>query len=358
MIRTLTLLAALLLALSPGRSQAQTYDRYSMSFFGAFDTVITIMGYATSPEVFEREAALAQQRFDELNKLFDKYNDYPGVVNVRTLNREAGKGPVKVEQELFDLIQYAKDMAPATHDTVNIALGTVLVLWHDARELAEANPESAAPPDMERLMEANQHTRLEDVLLDEEALTIVFRDPKLLLDVGAVAKGYAVELVAQQMLQGDMPSFIINAGGNVRAGHPPMDGRKSWGVAIQDPDGFVLSDANSDILETLFVSDMSVVTSGDYQRYFVYEGRRYHHIISPDTLMPPQFFRSVTAVTEDSAWADMLSTALFLMDQPEGQRFVEQLKGVEALWIMNDRSVVMTEGLRPYAYSQGGTNRP
>lgn len=350
MTKLLAAAISLVLCFSPFVGTAEEYQRYSMSFFGTFDTSITIMGFAASPTIFDSEAEKAQQTFDRLHQLYDKYNDYPGVVNVRTLNQQAAKAPVQVEQPLFDLLKFGKDLYPDTNRLVNIAFGAVLELWHDSREAEDG------PPDMDALMAANEHVNIDDLVLDAEAMTVFFKDPLLKLDVGAIAKGYAVEVVAQQLLAGDMPSFVVNAGGNVRAGQPPMDGRKNWGIAIQDPDGFAFGDPNSDILDTLFLHNTSVVTSGDYQRFFIHDGTRYHHIISTETLMPPAHFRSVTAVTEDSGLADMLSTALFLMDQEAGQRFVEGWEGVEALWIMNDRSVVMTDGLKPHARSEGASN--
>lgn len=353
--RSLAMLCILLL-LIPFTGQGQEMQRFSTSFFGAFDTVITIIGFAPNADAFEQITEKAKSRFDELNQLYDKYNDYPGVTNIRTLNKQAAQAPVKVEQDLFDLIKFSKEMYSSTDGLVNIAFGSVLELWHDSREAAEFNPEGAAPPEMDALNSANSHTNIDDVVLDEGALTVFFQDPDLRLDVGAVAKGYAVEVVAREVLQDAMPSYIINAGGNVRTGQAPLDGRAQWGVSIQDPDGFVMGDANSDIMEVLFLKDTSIVTSGDYQRFFTFEGKRYHHIISPITLMPPNYFRSVTVVTEDSALADWLSTTLFLMQQSEGETFLENWEGVEALWVMNDRTILMTEGLKPHARSEGATN--
>lgn len=334
----------------------QPYERFSMSFFGTFDTVISIIGYAKNQATFDAEAGKAKALFTQLHEQFDKYNEYPGVVNLRTVNEQAANGPVQVPQELFDLIAYSVREQEHLNDTVNIALGSVLKAWHDARDAAVANPAQAYVPDMATLTEADQHTNIHDVLLDETNRTVAFADPQLTLDLGAAAKGYAAERVAQLLLKGPMPSFIINAGGNVRTGHSPRDGRVNWGVAVQDPDGRVATQGESDIIETLFVHDMSVVTSGDYQRYYDFDGVRYHHIVSPQTLMPTHHMRSVSIITEDSGYADLLSTAVFLMPYEDGLQFVDSLPGVEAVWVLNDRSVHMTKGAEAYARSFGADN--
>lgn len=348
------LLISLLL---PVISQAETsYEKYSTSFFGSFDTVISIIGYTQNMNDFEAETAKAQESFLYYHQLFDKYNQYGELHNLWYVNQAAAAGPVDVPDELFRLLEFAKDMYEPSRKLVNIALGPVLVLWHQAREDAELDAENASLPDLEALAQANQHTDLDKLILDADTKTVYFADPYMQLDVGAVAKGYATEQVARQLLQGPMTSFAINAGGNVRLGNPPLDGRRNWGVAVQDPDGFALSDPNSDVMETLFLHNASVVTSGDYQRYFVYQGERYHHIISPVTLMPPRFFRSITVITEDSSYADLLSTALFLMPYEEGAQFVASLEGVDAVWILNDRSLLISDGIKDKAKSLGVTN--
>ena len=171
----------------------------------------------------------------------------------------------------------------------------------------------------------------------------------MLLDLGAVAKGYTVEIVAQKLLESDMPSFIISAGGNVRCGLHPMDGRARWGVGIQDPE---LPSMNKDIL---YLTGLSAVTSGDYQRYYTVDNVNYHHLIDPSTLMPGRYMRAVTVVTEDSGLADMLSTMLFLTPCEEGLQAVNKMDGVEAYWVLNDGSVQYSDGMANYLRSLGAS---
>lgn len=335
---------------------APKLSRYSVVFMDTFDTVISLIGFAESEEVFNRQAAVAHQLFVDLHKRFDCYNSYEdeGIVSVYTVNEKAPDGPVAVDPILYALLKFSKAHYEEAHGQTNVALGSVLSIWHDYREAGLADPDSAALPPAELLSAASQHADISDLILDDEALTVAFADPSLRLDVGAVAKGYAAEIVAKALLGGPMPSFIISAGGNVRMGNPPADGRANWGVGIQDPDGAILG--TTDIVETLYLHDCSVVTSGDYQRYYTVDGTNYCHLIDPDTLMPGTFYRSVSIVTEDSGYADLLSTAAYLMPYEESRGFIEGLDGVEALWLFADGTIEMTDGLAATAKSRGAVN--
>lgn len=355
-ILSLGLLILLCMMLLTSCYAGNNYEKFTMSFFGTFDTVITIQGFAQSKEIFDKVSKQAESMFRQYHQMFDKYHSYDGINNVYTLNQSAGQGPLVVPKPLFDIIKFSKDNYLLTGGKVNIALGSVINLWHEARDTAELDAGKAYLPQMDSLRNADLHTNINNIILDEEHVSINILDPGLHIDLGAVAKGYAVELVVREMQNSEMTSFYVNAGGNIRLGVAPMDGRKNWGVSIQDPDGQVLSDVNSDLMEVLFLHETSVVTSGDYQRYFIVEGKRFHHLISPDTLMPTDYMRSVTIITEDSGLADLLSTAVFLMPFEEGKTFVDGLKGVEAVWILNDRSVVMTDGIKSAARSLGATN--
>lgn len=334
-------------------ADASAYSKYSIAYFDTFDTVITFSGYARTQEEFDAAAALLHERYLELHRLFDNYTPYEGVNNVYVLNQRAASEPVAVDPQLFDLLTLCKEQQPALHGQVNIALGSVLEIWHTYREAGLNDPENAQLPPMDALLEANSHTNFDDVVLDAQSMTVAYADPALKLDLGAVAKGYATELVAQELIASGFTSFVISAGGNIRTGSAPMDGRTAWGVGIQNPD---LSSAD-ELSEVLYLSNLSVVTSGNYQRYYVVDGKIYHHLIDPDTLMPSDYFPSVTIITEDSGLADLISTALFLMPYEEGRAFVDSLEDVEALWIFEDGSMEMTEGLQKYAKSKGATSR-
>ena len=348
------LLALLLVALC--LPAGAVMNKYSTMYLDSFDTVITLIGYAESEETFNEQADQVHEMFLYMHKLFDTYNSYEdeGIVSIFTLNERAAQEPVAVDPILFSLLTFCKANYALCHEQVNVAMGSVLSIWHEYREAGLADPEHAQLPPMEALEAASGHMNIDDLVLDEENMTVYFADPQLRLDVGAVAKGYATELISQMLLAGPMPSFIISAGGNVRTGISPQDGRKAWGVGIQDPDGSVFG--LSDYVEVLYIHDISVVTSGDYQRYYEVYGQRYHHLIDPETLMPDTDFRSVSIITEDSGYADMLSTAAFLMPYEESRAFIESLDGVDAIWLFPDGSMQMTDGAMKVAKSCGATN--
>ena len=348
------LLALLLVALC--LPAGAVMHKYSTMYLDSFDTVITLIGYAESEETFNEQADQVHEMFLYMHKLFDTYNSYEdeGIVSIFTLNERAAQEPVAVDPILFSLLTFCKANYALCHEQVNVAMGSVLSIWHEYREAGLADPEHAQLPPMEALEAASGHMNIDDLVLDEENMTVYFADPQLRLDVGAVAKGYATELISQMLLAGPMPSFIISAGGNVRTGISPQDGRKAWGVGIQDPDGSVFG--LSDYVEVLYIHDISVVTSGDYQRYYEVDGQRYHHLIDPETLMPDTDFRSVSIITEDSGYADMLSTAAFLMPYEESRAFIESLDGVDAIWLFPDGSMQMTDGAMKVAKSCGATN--
>ncbi len=350
-----TLLSALLIPafiLFPG-AKAEEPKRFTNHFFDTFDTIVTLIGYAPDQATFDKEFQMVKDRFAYLNSLFDRYNAYDGINNLYIVNQKAALTPVKVAPEMMEVLVYCRDMQKKYPGRKNVALGSVLNIWHDHREAAEADPQNATVPTLEELQKAAAHTNMDDVILDEENSTVFFNDPELSLDLGAVAKGYAAESASQLLLKSPMPSFVLNAGGNVRAGEPPLDGRKAWGIGIQNPLFPSYSDAPP--VETLFLSNMSVVTSGINERYFEVDGVRYHHIIDPKTLFPGQNMASVTIVTKDSFLADFLSLTLFLTPYEEGRALIDSLPDVEALWVLNDGTVQMTEGLNAFAASKGAT---
>lgn len=331
------------------------YTKYSDTFFDTFDTMTQVVGYTKSEEEFKDYFEKIHSRFQEIHKLYDKYNDYEGINNIKTINDNAGIKPVKVDKEIIDLILFSKDWDKRTGGRTNIAMGAVLSIWHDYREEGIDDPENAKLPPKPDLEEAAKYTDIDKVIVDTANSTVYLEDKRMSLDVGAIAKGFATEIVAKEIQAAGFTSGIISPGGNVRVLGKPLDGiRERWGIGIQDPSKMIVT-AEENLLDTIFVNNASVVSSGDYQRYYVVDGKVVHHLIDPDTLMPGDYYRAVTVVTENSGLADFLSTTVFLLPYEKSRELVESLEGVEAVWVMPDGKVNATEGMEKIMKSHGAT---
>jgi len=309
--------------------------RYESQFLGVFDTMTTIVGYAHSKEEFTKYSQLIHDKLLEYHKLYDIYNDYEGMNNLKTINDNAGKAPVKVDKRIIDLVEFSKDWYQKTDGKVNIAFGAVLSIWHNYRERGIDDPENAQLPPMDKLKEANKHTDINKVDVNEKDSTIYLEDPEMSLDVGAVAKGYATEMVGRIAEKNGFTSGLISVGGNVRALGSKEGKGQPWNVGIQNPD---LSSEQKEI-KIVNAIDSSVVTSGIYERYYTVNGKNYHHIIDPNTLFPSLYYKSVSILCKDSGTADALSTSVFNMPFEEGLPFIESLPDTEAMWIFSDGEI-------------------
>jgi len=327
-----------------GQNTSKEKTRYQAEFLDLFDTMTQIVGYSDDKDLFSEQVTFVYDNLKVMHQLYDIYNDYEGVNNIKTINDNAGKAPVKVDQKVIDLLKFSKEIYGISGGSVNVAFGSVLKIWHDYRDAGTANPDRAALPPMNLLEEANKHIDISNVIINEKDSTVYLKDPDMRLDVGAIAKGYATERVAR-MLEEKWPgiSILLSVGGNVKAIGMKETGTETipWNVGITDPND------EAAMLMTLNVSDDSMVTSGDYQRYYVVDGKNYHHIIDPETLYPAAHCRAVTIVVPDSGLADGLSTAAFILPLEKAKALV-QSQGAEAVFVMNDGTLEYTSGFKAY----------
>lgn len=315
------------------------YSTYSMEYF---DTVTTITGYEYSQEEFD---AVAEDIISELgvyHRLYSIYHRFEGMENLCTINEtvDGEHRTVTVDRRIIDMLLYAKEMYYKTDGIMNVAMGSVLSLWHDYRTIGKDNPSEASLPPMDKLREASGHCDIEKMVIDEENNTVTLTDPLMKLDVGAVAKGYAVECVAKGLEEKGITGYVLNVGGNVRTIGARADGTP-WTVGIENPDG-------GEYLSYLGLNGQSLVTSGSYQRFYYVDGKTYHHIIHPDTLMPSEGFLSVSVVCKDSGLADALSTALFCLSVEEGMELIKEFPGTEAMWVSEDGTKTYTDGWKSF----------
>lgn len=322
MRKTIALVLTVCLLLTGCGLPSQEKQQHQATFLDVFDTVTTISGVTDSEESFRQRTGQIYSLLTRYHQLFDIYKEYPGMNNLKTVNDHAGICPVKVDGEIIRFLKDCRTYYELTDHTVNTAMGSVLSLWHEARTAGLDDPDNAALPDGDALQKAAGHCDWASVEIDEEAGTVYLSDPALRLDVGAVAKGWSAQRAAETAPAG----FLISVGGNVCATGPKDTDGTPWVVGITDPDG------GENYLHTLYDTDRAIVTSGDYQRYYVVNGEKYHHIIDPQTLYPAKRFRSVTVICGDSGLADALSTALFILPYEEGLALAEA-NDAEAMWV-------------------------
>ena len=330
-------------------SCAPRAEKFSVHSFDYFDTVTTITGFASSKDDFDEIAEQILAELGEYHRLYTIYHRFEGLENLCTINElvDGQHRTVTVDRRIVDMLLYAKDMHEMTDGRVNIAMGSVLSIWHDYRTEGMNDPSAAKIPPMDRLTDAARHTDIHCLVIDEEACTVTLTDPGMTLDVGAIAKGYAVEMVARSLEEKGVSGYVLNVGGNVRTVGAKADGTP-WIVGIENP----LEDEENPYTADLQLEGEALVTSGSYQRYYVVAGKRYHHIIDPNTLMPSEGFLSVSVVCKNSADGDALSTALFCMTAEEGLALVESLPDVEAIWVLPDGTRRTSSGWGRYESNQ------
>ncbi len=294
-----------------------TTEHHSIDLLTYFDTVITISAYC-SWEDFSEISTISNTLLQKYHEFFDIYNNYSGVNNIKTINDSAGIEAVKVEPEILDIINFSIEQYHLTNGYMNIAMGAVLEIWHHYRE-------DEITPNEEDLKEAFLHTNIEDIIVDNKNSTIYLSNEKMSLDLGAVAKGYAIDLIAQTLQEKGYTSVMINSGGTIITTGKKPDNTE-WKVGIQNYD---LNDENP-VISGITLDDEAISTSGDYQRFYTIDGVDYHHIINKDTLFPSEYFHSISVIANSAAIADSLSTALFCTQTHE-----EILKNYEDVYVID-----------------------
>ena len=334
---------------------------YTETVDGLFDTVHVISGYDKSEQEFKKKVKFYQEEMEKLHKLYTSYEDFQGINNISTINENAGIKPVKVDRNIIDLLKNTLERNKEISDKVNIAAGNVIDLWDKAKMEGKL-------PEQSELEKMQKCAKTENIVIDEQNSTVFIKERCTKLNLGAVAKGYAVEQVTKKMEKAGMTSFIISAGGNVKVvGKRKIPKKESEitdlkscknqfciGIALPLYNDNNIDKSNpynngkNDYLAKIATENMSIVTTGNYQRYFVMDNKVYGHVINLETLKPEDSFASVSVITEDSGLADFMSTTLFLLSYEEGKALIEKIgkkEKIDVIWAMKNGDVMSSEGL-------------
>jgi thiamine biosynthesis lipoprotein len=295
-----------------------------------------LMGTRVSAELWADDEsagrALVERVMQEYSRIDAVMSTYKPTSEISRVNELAPIEPVAIGAELFDLISRSLSLSVASGGAFDITYESVGYLY-DFR--ARRRPSDA---DIDRLLHAVGYRH---VVLDPKAGTVRFTTPGVRINLGGIAKGYAVERAAAILREAGVKHALLNAGGDTRVvgdrrGQP-------WMVGIRHPR------ADGEIVTRLPIVDEAISTSGDYERFFEEAGRRYHHIINPPTGRSVQGMLSVTVIGPDATLTDGLSTALFVLGADEGLKLIAETAGYEAVFVDTAGRLSYSSGLTPPA---------
>lgn len=311
------------------------YDSYKIKLYEKdlfyMDTYINVKLYSNNKDKANKALDEIDKIYSEYHKLTDRYNSYQNLVNLYTINNNVSTDEyLKIDEKLYKLIEYGIKMYNDSNGKIDISMGNVIDIWRGYRT------SGLGVPTLEELKYVNYNNISQIELKDGQ-----IKNNNLNLDLGSISKGYTTEKVAEYLNNIGLNTYLINAGGNVIVGESYK--KDKYKVGLEDPNS-----KYGEVFKVINVTNKSVVTSGGYLRYYEYDGKKYHHIIDPDTLFPSDYMKSVTVITDDSAYADFLSTYLFLFPVDQGKEYVESLDNVEAIWYLNDDTYVTSNGFKQY----------
>lgn len=292
-------------------------------------TVLTITLYDTNNE-------------EIIEKAFKRVKEIEALVSINTegteldkVNEKAGIEPVKVSNDTFNIVKKGLEYTKETKGYFDISIGPIVKLW------SIGLPEAKIPT-KEEISDKLQYINYDNIILDEKNQSIFLKEKGMILDLGAIAKGYTADEISSILIEEGITRAIIDLGGNVFA-----LGEKSentpWKIGVQNPDA-----TRGEIVGILSIKNKSIVTSGIYERFIEDDlGNRYHHILSPFTGYPyDNEVAGVTIISNKSIDGDALSTSLFAMGVEKGLEFANNRENIEAIYITKDNKIYLSEGVR------------
>jgi FAD:protein FMN transferase len=295
------------------------------------DKMTTYVSISIAAPKEPRVLAAIEAGFAEIDRLEPLISEWKPESQVSGIVASAGTAPVKVGDEAFELLTKAQEVSVLTEGAFDVTVGALWGAW----DFRWQEPRIPTAEELSRRTALIDYRKLE---LDAAARTAFLRDKGMALTLGGISKGFIADRVSAVLTAAGFPDHLIACGGDLR-----ISGRKGgakWKVGIRDP-------ASPNVWGTLEAEDEGISTAGNYERFFVKDGVRYHHILDPKSGMPARGVASVTVRAPTSTLADALDTGLFVMGQERGLALAERLPGVEALFFTEpDFSVHATTGLR------------
>jgi len=277
--------------------------------------------YCKNKSICEKAVRESQERLNQIDFIFSNYREDSVLTKV---NLNASIAPVTVPAEFVNLTEQSIYYSEFTSGSFDITIGKLYGLWKKSASTNQV-------PENSQIEAALKCTGYKKILLDKEKNTVSFNSNCLELDFGAIGKGYAVDEVVKIVKSHGIKKGLINFGGNIYALDKP-DEEKGWEVGINDPFN------KSSVIDFIYINNLGVATSGDYEKFFVINGKRYSHIINPQSGFPVENLSSVTVLADSATKADALSTAFSVMGKNKTEEFVTKSNDVGVMIIDGDRS--------------------
>ena len=266
----------------------------------------------------------------KMQKLVDLISSWEQTSDTSRINQSAGGDPVHVDSHLIRILLKSKEVSDYSKGAFDVTFSSIGKLW----KLRPILPQIPTEQEINKALELVDYHLLN---INAENNTAQLVKKGMRIDLGGIAKGSVIDQGAKSLLNDGFEDFLINAGGDIRVYTSSTE--TPWPIGITNP-----RDPKGDVLATLSLSGGSVVTSGDYEKTVVIDGKRYHHIINPRTGYPVDHCISVTVLAQDAETADAFSTAFFVMGPVKGLRLCEKLDGIEAMFIDNQCHVTGSPG--------------
>ncbi|WML37012.1 FAD:protein FMN transferase [Clostridium sp. OS1-26] len=275
---------------------------------------------------------------EAMKKLLDidnKMSVFKGTSEFSLINNHAGESAVAVSDDTYYVIKKSMQYAQMSNGAFNPTIRPVVELWNIGRNNSQV-------PKEESIKEKLQLVNYRDIILNDEKNSIKLAHKQQRIDGGAIVKGFAADKVKEILIKNGVESAMIDLGGNIYAMGVNAGADMPWRIGIQNPLGI-----RDEFVGVLSIVDKSIVTSGDYERYFIKDNKKYHHIIDPRTGYPcNNGVISATIVSDSSLDADALCTCIYVMGVEEGMKLVDSMEGVDAIIITDDKKIHVSSGIK------------
>ena len=291
------------------------------------------MGTVINIKLYDhKDEKIIDKAFEEVKKIEELVSINMSNTELDEVNDNAGIKPIKVSDDTYNIIKRGLEYSTLTDGSFDITIGPIVKLW------SIGLPEARVPSDSE-ITEKLQYINYKDVELNDSEKTVFLKKAGMIIDLGAIAKGYTADVIATNLKNDGVNRAIIDLGGNIYA-----LGNKSentpWKIGIQNPD-----QSRGEIIGYIQVENKSIVTSGIYERFIEENGVKYHHILSSKTGYPyDNDIAGVSIISDKSMDGDALSTSVFSMDLEKGLEFVNSLENVEAIFVTKNQEIYLTKG--------------